>query len=146
MAALHSRGLVPPALKQYRVETVKTGVNTLTISTSLDPYGPYNIHARGDLRNAEGKLAMTITLESGDGDQPGFAKEFPKEAAQGMRRFSIDAYAETGLNPAGQRTQTHYTFKFLTGQPDYATIREQFLDIANGKAHPLSSRTGLIVQ
>jgi hypothetical protein len=62
-----------------------------------------------------------------------------------MRSFSLDAYRETGLNNKGQRTQTHFTFKFFDGQPSYATVRDEFLKVANGTTQPVSSTSGLIV-
>jgi hypothetical protein len=142
---LHRQGVSPPNLLEYPVERIKSGVNTLTVLTAVEPVGPYKLYARGRVTNREGKLFLTISLESNDVDQPAFAKQHPKEAGAGGRRFSIDAYAETGLNQAGQRTQTHYTFKFIDGLPPYDTIRSEFMDIASGKSHPLSSRTGLIV-
>jgi len=74
-----------------------------------------------------------------------FAKEHPKGASEGLRRFSLDAYLETGLNSSGQRTQTHFTYKFFDGQPAYETVREEFLKVANGKATAISNRTNLIV-
>jgi hypothetical protein len=74
-----------------------------------------------------------------------FAKEHPKEASEGIRRFSLDAYRDTGLKSAGQRTQTHYTFQFFVGQPSYDTAREEFIKIATGKAAPISSRSNLVV-
>jgi hypothetical protein len=43
-----------------------------------------------------------------------FAKQHLKEAAAGAREFTLDAYRETGLNQAGQRTQTH--FKAIEGR------------------------------
>jgi hypothetical protein len=142
---LHHQGLTPANRFEYPVEQIKSGVNLLTISTALEPVGPYKMYARGRVTNPEGKLFLTITLESNDADQPAFAKEHPKDAAAGARRFSLDAYAETGLNQAGQRTQTHYTFKFIDGQPNYDTIKSEFIAVASGKSHPLSSRSGLIV-
>jgi hypothetical protein len=33
----------------------------------------------------------------------------------------------------------------MQGQPTYDAIHEEFIKIANGKSHPVSSRTGLIV-
>ena len=145
MLDLHQRGITPPRFLQYAVESVKLGENTLLISTSLEPWGYYKIYANGKVSDSAGKLFLSITLESNDIDQPGFAKEHPDEAAKGMRLFSLDAYRETGLNETGQRTQTHYTFKFFEGQPSYATIREEFLKVANGTTSPMSSRSGLIV-
>jgi hypothetical protein len=146
MLDLHSQGITPPNMRQYVLELIKSGANSLLIRTSLEPWGPYRIYDLGQVTDSDGKLFLRITLESSDADQPMFAKEYPKEAAGGLRRFSLDAYRETGLNSAGQRTQTHYTFKFFVGQPPYATVRDEFVKIAEGKSNPISSRTGLIVQ
>lgn len=146
MLDLHSHGVTPPQLREYPVEQVKVGDNTLLIKTSLQPWGLYNFYALGKLADRSGKLFLTISIESSDFDQPAFAKAHPDEAAKGMRLFSLDAYRETGLNDKGQRTQTHYTFKFFEGQPTYQTIREEFLNVASGKTAPVSSRSGLIVQ
>lgn len=143
---LHNRGVTPPQFYEYPVETVKVGNNTLLIQNSLVPWGYYKVYALGKVFDAGGNLLMSITLESNDFDQPGFAKEHPAEAAKGIRLFSLDAYRETGTNSSGQRTQTHYTYKFLTGQPEYAIIRQEFIDIAGEKTKPVSSRSGLIVQ
>jgi hypothetical protein len=124
---------------------VKAGANTLTINTSLVPWGYYKVYAYGKVTDGDGKLFLSISLESNDLDQPHFAKEHPDEAAKGIRQFSMDAYRETGLNSDGKRTQTHLTYKFFDGQPSYATIREEFLKIVNGQSNPVSSRSGLVV-
>jgi hypothetical protein len=145
MLDLHRQGLTPSRMQDYVVEHVKAGGNTVTVFTSLEPWGEYKIYNTATVLDGGGKLLMTITLESSDGDQVLFEKEHPKETAQGMRSFSLDAYRETGLNGNGQRTQTHYTYKFLVGQPSYDAVREAFLDIANGKTKPMSSRSNLVV-
>jgi hypothetical protein len=95
--------------------------------------------------DAKGVTFLQISLESSDGDQVFFAKQHAKEAAAGLREFTLDAYRKTGLNQAGQRTQTHFTYKYFLGQPPYDTVREEFINVASGKTSPLSSRTGLIV-
>lgn len=146
MLDLHQRGITPPSLQQYVVESVKVGENTMAISTSLVRWGYYKVSAIGRVTDSAGKRFLSITLESNDFDQPGFAKTHPDEAAKGVRSFSLDAYRETGLNDKGQRTQTHFTYKFFEGQPSYATIREEFLNVANGKTSPVSSTSGLIVR
>jgi len=143
---LHSQGITPPNLRELAVEHLKVGDKTLAINFSLIPWGPYKTYAAGDVNDAAGKLLMTISLESSDFDQASFAKDHPDDAARGVRLFSLDAYEETGTNSSGQRTQTHYTYKFFTGQPSYATIRQDFIDVAGGKAKPVSSRSGLVVQ
>jgi Tetratricopeptide repeat len=146
MLELHSRGVTPGNMQQFVVEHVKVGGNTLVVWTSLVPWGNYKIYNFGQVAGSDGKVFLRITLESNDADQGLFAQEHPKEAANGMRSFSLDAYRETGLNSNGQRTQTHYTYKFFTGQPAYATVREEFVKIADGKSTAMSSRTNLTAQ
>ncbi len=126
------------------LETIKSE-NTMLIRTSLEPWGPYKVYDLGQVLDSDGKIFLRITLESSDGDQPMFAKEYPKEA-EGLRRFSLDAYRETDLNSNGQRTQTHFTYKFFVGQPSYENVRDEFVKIVERKSQPLSSRTNLIVQ
>jgi hypothetical protein len=145
MLELHSRGITPPRFQQYPVESVKLGDNTLLINTSIVPWGMYKIYALGKITDGSGKLLMSITLESSDFDQPGYAKEHPEDAAKGMRRFSIDTYAETGTDSAGNRTQTQGLYKFIDGQPPYDTIREEFVKIASGRGAPVASRPNLKV-
>jgi hypothetical protein len=145
MLDLHSRGLTPPQMQDYVVEDVKLGDNTIQISTSLVPWGMYHVYAVGRATDSAGKLFLSITLESNDFDQPGFAKDHPDQAGKGMRRFSIDSYRENGVDSSGQRTQTQAFYKFIDGQPDYETIREEFLKVATGKSVPAASRGGLKV-
>ena len=145
MQDLHKRGLTPPTLKQYTVERVSLGNNTLVIQSSLEPWGPYNVYDFGQVSDKEHTTFLRIIVESADADQPVFANEHPKEASQGLRQFSLDAYRETGLNSSGQRTQTHYTFQFFAGLPSYETVRDAFISVATGKASAISSRSNLIV-
>lgn len=145
MLDLHLRGITPPGLEEYIVERVKVEGRVLTINTSLIPWGPYKIYNYGQMPDSDGKPYLKMTVESNDFDQPLFAKEHPKEAAAGQRSFSLDAYRETGLNSEGQRTQTHYTFKFFIGRPSYQTVRDEFINIASGKSTAISSRSNLVV-
>jgi hypothetical protein len=145
IADLQSRGLTPPGMQAYLVERVKVGENILLIRMSLVPWGIYKVWALGQLMNAEGKIFFRATVESSDADQVFFAKTNPEDAAKGIRQFSLDGYLETGTNSNGQRTQTHYTYKFFVGQPSYDTVREEFVNIAAGKTKPRSARTNLIV-
>jgi hypothetical protein len=142
---LHSRGITPPRFQQYAVESVKVGDKSLLINTSLVPWGNYRIYAMAKLTDSTGKLLLSITLESNDFDQPGFAKEHPEDAAKGVRRFSIDTYTETGMDSSGNRTQTQGLYKFIDGQPSYETIRGEFLKVAAGQGAPIAGRTNLKV-
>jgi hypothetical protein len=145
MLDLHRRGITPPTMQQYIVERVKEGENFLVIRMSLEPWGNYKVYALGQVMNGEDKIFLRATLESNDADQLLFAKEHPEDAAKGIREFSLDGYQETGINSNGQRTQTHFTYKFFIGQPPYESIREEFIKVATGKAVPQSSRTNLVV-
>jgi len=146
MVDLYKRGLTPNYIHAYPVEDVRLDGGTLLIENYLAPWGHYNTYAMGKMSDASGKRIMTITLESSDFDQIGFAKEHPADAAKGVRTFSLDSYRETGLNSEGRRTQTHALYRFLIGQPDYATMRQDFLDIATGKSQPMVTTSGLVVQ
>lgn len=145
MLDLHKRSITPQNMLRYIVERIPIGDNTVFLWASLEPWGPYRIYYLGQVLNMQKKIYLRTTVESSDGDQSDFAREHPKEAAAGLRAFSIDAYAETGLNSSGQRTQTHYTYGYFVDEPSYDVVREKFLAIAQGKARPLSSRTGLVV-
>ena len=143
---LHKRGVTPPRLTQYIIEKIHAGDHTIMLFNSLEPWGNYKIQNYARVLDKDGHQLLLVTLETGDFDQPLFAKEHPKEAAAGARSFSLDAYKDTGTNSSGQKTQTHYTFKFFVGQPPYDVVRQDIIDVAAGKASPMSSRSGIPVQ
>jgi Tetratricopeptide repeat len=145
MIELYHQGAMPPGMKNYILERIPVGENTLTIRPSVEPWGRYQVYDLGQVSDKDGHIFLRITLESNDTDQGLFAQQHPKEAAAGIRSFTLDGYQETGLNSDGQRTQTHYTYKFLVGQPSYDAVRDAFLEIAAGKGHPLTSSTNPVV-
>jgi tetratricopeptide (TPR) repeat protein len=146
MRDLQVLGAIPPTVKQYIVERVKIGENSILIRIALEPWGQYNTYASGEVSNSKGEIVFTAAIESNAVEQATFAKEHSDQAAQGFRKFSLDGYQETGVNSQGQRTQTHYTYKFLVERPpSYESIREEFLKIATGKTPAISNRTNLIV-
>jgi len=146
MLELHRRGLTPQGLRDYAVERIKVGENTLVILASLEPWGRYKVYYLGRVLDGKGNIFFRVTLESSDFDQDTFARLNPKESAAGLRQFSLDAYRETGFNSNGQRTQTHYTYKFFVGEPPYETVRDEFIKVANGTSSPVSSRSNLVVE
>jgi tetratricopeptide (TPR) repeat protein len=141
MIELHKRGLTPPHLQQYLLEHVTVGGKTVLIFTSLEPWGHYKVYNYAQVYDENAHLAMRLTLESNDTDQPLFARQHSKEAAAGTRLFSIDGYGDSAVSNDGQRTESHATYKFFTGQPSYDTVRETFLSIASANSNPVSSRT-----
>ncbi len=146
LADLHKRGITPPRLTQYIIEKIHAGDRTIILFNSFEPWGMYKIQNYARVLDYQGNLLLLVTLESGDFDQPLFAKEHPKEAAAGARSFSLDAYKDTGVNSTGQKTQTHFTFKFFVGQPTYDVVRQEIIAVATGKTQPISSRSGIPVQ
>jgi hypothetical protein len=146
MLDLHKRGLTPPHLQQYMVERVEANDKTLIIYTSLEPWGHYQVFNYAQMFDSAGHLQLRLTVESDDTDQAFFAQQHPKEAAAGLRSFSVDGYEDSGLNDKKQRTETHYTFRFFVGQPDYQTVRDTFVSVANGQTKPLSSRVNMLNQ
>jgi hypothetical protein len=112
MVMLRQHGMTPPNMTQYVLERMKVGGNVMTFRCSLVPWGPYKAYYVGQVADAKGATFLLISLESSDADQVVFAKQHAKEAAAGFREFTLDAYRETGLNQAGQRTQTHSSLGF----------------------------------
>ncbi len=113
---------------------------------SLQPWSRYNIYQMARVYNSQGKQTLRITLESGDFDQPNWAKQHPDLAAKGERAFSMDGYSDQPpAQPGGQPTQTHMTYGFFDGQPQYNTVRDRMLAIAAGNATaPISSTSGIV--
>ncbi len=146
MLDLHKHHLTPPHMQQYIVERMKVGQKTLIIYTSLEPWGRYHVYNYAQIIDEAGSLQLRVTVESDDADQAFFARQHPKEAAAGLRSFSLDGYQDAGLNQQQQRTETHYTFKFFLGQPSYDIVRDAFISIANGQTLPTSSRINILGQ
>ena len=113
-------------MTQYVLERMKVGENVMTIRCFLVPAEPYKVYYVGHVADVKGVIFLDISLESSDADQVLFAKQHAKEAAAGLRDFTLDAYRETGLNQAGQRTQTHFTYKFFVGQPPMTRCARNF--------------------
>jgi hypothetical protein len=138
MVDLYHSGLMPPRTQQYILERIKVGENTLVMRPSVEPWGVYKVYDMGQILDKDGKMIFRITLESSDNDQKLFAQEHPEEAAKGIRKFSIDGYKD-GVDSNGQKSQTHFTFKMMDGQPSYDTVREEFISIASGKTKAMLS-------
>lgn len=98
LRALHDKGATPPSMQAYILERIKLGDNILLIRPSLVPWGPYKVYYLGQLMNAQGQIFLRITLESSDFDQAAFAQKHRKQAAAGVRLFSLDGYQQTGPN------------------------------------------------
>jgi Tetratricopeptide repeat len=146
MLDLHKRSIIPSHTQQYVIERVTTSGKSLIIYSSLEPWGHYQVYNYAQMFDESGHLQLRLTIESDDTDQAFFAQQHAKEAAAGLRSFSLDGYQDSGLNDKKQRTETHYTFKFFVGQPNYETVRDAFVNIANGQTKPVSSRVNVLSQ
>jgi tetratricopeptide (TPR) repeat protein len=92
--------------------------------------------------NKDDKLDLWITCESDDTDQVLFATDHPKEAAAGLRSFSLDSYTAAVAASNGTATQTHSTLKFYPdGEPTYETVRNDVLAFLEHKTDPMSTTT-----
>ena len=129
-------------LRDFKLETVQEGGTTVQFFPAFVPWGPYNVHLLARTFDAKDHPGLLITLESDDSDQTLFAEQHPKEAAAGMRSFSLDGYRAGPKTAEGQATQTHYTYGFFIGEPAYDAVRAQMLAVAAGTQKPLSSRSG----
>ena len=116
----------------------------LDIFYSMQPWSRYNIYEMARVYDAGGKQRFRITLESGDFDQPLWAKTHAELAAKGERAFSMDGYSDQPATATTQATQTHSTYGFFDGQPSYDTVRDRMIAIASGKGAPLSSTGGIV--
>ncbi len=107
----------------------------------LQPWSAYHITLMARVFDSSGKQIRRITLESGDFDQPAFAKEHPDLAAKGERRYSIDGYSEGAPGPNGTVTQTQALYGFYDGRPSYDTFRTRVLEIVQKQTAPAATTT-----
>lgn len=136
---LHTRAVSPQIgkMQQVLLERITLANGSMRIWYSLEPWGRYETYLFSRVYDQAGQQIFRITLESADFDQPSFVKEHPDLAAQGKRRFSLDGYGPDQKLPDGGTTQSHSMFGFYDGQPDYDTIRERMIQIAEGQAKPM---------
>ena len=130
MQKMHDAGTLP--LASFILEKDKLpGGTSVSIFYNLEPQSRYHIVLMARFYDAAGKQTHRIALESDDIDQVSFARDHSREAAAGVRIFSMDSYSEaTGAN--GTVTQTHGTLCpipgcFMTGRPPYELFRDTVL-------------------
>jgi tetratricopeptide (TPR) repeat protein len=147
MLALYNRGLTPRGLTQYPAEKIAIGDRQLILFKSFVPWGNFKTYYYGRIMAKDGTQVSAIAIESADFDQTMWAQQHPKEAAAGMRLFSLDGYSIGPPNANGQRSQTHATYGFLDGEPTYDQVRIYFINIASGKpAAPMKGPNTLTFQ
>ncbi len=144
LAAIHKDTASPGAagLKVFLIENIALPNGAISLWYSLEPWGSYHTYLFGRVYNQAHQQILRLALESGDADQPLFAKTYPELAARGEREFSLDGYGPDARNADGQLIQSHYTYGFFEGRPPYDIVRKQMIEAAEGERKPSSSRIG----
>lgn len=115
----------------YVFETFDAGDKKIEVAEFPKIQGYYGERYRFKVFNSAGKEIFCVTLESDALEQPVWAKEHPKEAAAGGRKFSLDAYA----------SDSHSTYGFYDGEPPYEQVREEAKQILAGKKQAITKTT-----
>lgn len=120
LRGFHSDGKHPEfaQIPAYLIETIPVGDKTIQATEFYEPSGEFHFYYRFNVFNSAQQIQSFIALESDDGDQAQFAKQHPKEAAAGERRFSLDGYSKSADGHVNQAL-----YKFFDGQPSYDDVR-----------------------
>ena len=139
MQQLYTTGKLP--MKSMIVEKSKLpSGGSMNIFYYFEPWSMYKITLMARFFDPQGKQTYRVTLESLDIDQMGYAKEHPKEAAAGGRRYSFDGYADS-VTADGKPTQTQALYGFVDANPSYDEFRERALSIGAGHASASATTT-----
>jgi hypothetical protein len=88
------------------------------------PGGPHHTHYVFLHVGGDGNVKDLLTCDSDDGDQIDFKQHFPKEAAAGARRFSLDPWVVT------DRNLVHgHVIALYDGEPTYEVLRADVLKV-----------------
>ncbi len=143
----HKRAGTPGnAARDFLLERIPLPNGSVDVLQAFEPWGPYRTSLLARVYDSGGRQILRLTLESGDVDQSAFAREHPDSAAREDLAYSLDGYGPDRHTPDGRLIQSHYTYAFFAGRPDYDTVRGLVLGAAQGTAKPLSSRTGPVVE
>jgi len=115
----------------YVFETFPVANQQVEVSKYPKITGYYGERYRFNVYNNDGMLVFRVALESGELEQPQWAREHKELAATGGRKFSLDGYSSEG----------HYTYGFYDGEPEYPKLREEVEQVLTGKKPALSHNT-----
>lgn len=125
------------------IDVIHIGAERYIVRSYAQPVGRFHTRYNFTHFGPDGKLDSWISCESDDVDQVFFAKAHPKEAAAGLRSFSLDSY--TAMKPTADGkgyTQTQALIKFYPdGEPTYETVRADVLNVLEHKTGSLASTT-----
>ena len=141
LRGFHSDGKHPDFGRSlgFTIETIPFVGKAVQAFEFYEPAGKFHFYYRFNVYDADGHLQSFYALESDDADQAMYAKDHPKEAAAGERRFSIDVYSR---NAAGNPTQGLITF--IDGQPTYDDLRARIIKILDKAAAPAATTTDTV--
>jgi tetratricopeptide (TPR) repeat protein len=124
----------------FTIETIPFVGKAVQAFEFYEPAGKFHLYYRFNVYDTlDGHLQSFYALESDDIDQVNYAKEHPKEASAGERRFSIDVYSR---NAAGNPTQG--LIAFIDGKPAYDDVRAQIIKIMDKPAAPAAATTDTV--
>jgi tetratricopeptide (TPR) repeat protein len=138
LRGFHSDGKHPDFTRAmgFLVETIPFHDRVVQAVEFYEPAGKFHFYYRFNVYDTAGHLQSFYALESDDMDQTAYAKEHPKEAAAGERRFSIDVY---GQSADGRPMQG--LVAFIDGQPTYDEVRGRIIKILDSNTKPLATTT-----
>ena len=123
-----AKGSKLPPTFSYVFDTFTAGDKRIEVAMFPQIQGFYGERYRFIAYDPGGKVVFCVTLESDQLEQPRWAKEHPKEAAAGGRRFSLDGYSR----------EAHETYGFFDGEPAYDGVREEVKKVYAGAKKPIS--------
>lgn len=134
----HSDGKHPELARSagYMIESIPVGDKIVQAFEFYQPYGSFRLYYRFNVFNTQGHLLSFITLESGDAGQIAYAKEHPKEAASGERRFTLDRYRQ---NNTGQPVREE--IGTIDGEPTYDDLRARVIKAVKEDTKPAMGTT-----
>ncbi|HTV05818.1 MAG TPA: tetratricopeptide repeat protein [Acidobacteriaceae bacterium] len=136
LRSYHNDGRHPvfAQIPSFLIETIPVGDKTIQASEFYTPSGQFHFYYRFNIFDVSGHLQSFIALESDDADQPLFAREYPKQAATGQRRFSLDGYARAADGKVAQSL-----YMFFNGEPNYDDVRNLVVKLVQEGKEPVSA-------
>jgi tetratricopeptide (TPR) repeat protein len=123
----HSDGRHPlfAQVRGLMIERIAVGNLSVEATQYFQPEGQHHFSWRFNVYDKSGRMLEYIALASEEGDQASFAKDHPKEAAAGTRRFLLARYTENGQTYLG----------FIDGRPSYDDLRARVVNILQDEAN-----------
>jgi tetratricopeptide (TPR) repeat protein len=125
---LHKTG--PPDARQatgFLVEMFPVEAYRVDAVEYFEPIGKFHTYYRFLVRQADGRRAWEVDVESDDFDEQSWAEAHPAEAASGNRQFQI-----TGRGENNQSVD----YRNFSGKPDYDNIRVMVVESLRTRGIP----------